>query len=46
MIVECELIEFVETDNFTTALARAVNMAADESVPGEDGKIDTGKNGK
>ena len=35
----------METENFTTVLARVVNMAADESVLGEDGKIDTGKIG-
>lgn len=45
VVIECELIEFVETDNFTTVLARVVNMAADESVLGDDGKIDTGKIG-
>lgn len=45
VVIECELIEFVETENFTTVLARVVNMAADESVLGEDGKIDTGKIG-
>ena len=28
-----------------TLLARVVNMAADESVLGDDGKIDTGKIG-
>ena len=43
--IECELIEFIETERFTTVLARVVNMAADESVPGEDGRIDTGKIG-
>ena len=45
VVIECELIEFVETENFTTVLARVVNMAADESVLNEDGKIDTGKIG-
>ena len=35
----------METENFTTVLARVVNMAADESVLGEDGIIDTGKIG-
>ena len=42
---KCELIEFVETDHFTTVLAKIVNIAADESVLGENGKIDTGKIG-
>ena len=45
VVIECELIEFVETADFTTVLGRVVNMAADESVLGEDGKIDTGKIG-
>lgn len=45
VVIECELIEFIETDNFTGVLARVVNIAADESVLGEDGKIDTGKIG-
>ena len=45
VVIECELIEFVESENFTTVLTRVVNMAADESVLGEDGEINTGKIG-
>ena len=45
VVIECELIEFVESGNFTTVLAKVVNMAADDSVLGVDGKIDTGKIG-
>jgi len=45
VVIECELIEFVETENFSAVLARVVNMAADESVLDENGKIDTGKIG-
>ena len=45
VVLECELIEFVETAEFTTVLGRVVNLAADESVLGENGKIDTGKIG-
>ena len=45
VVIECELIEFIETENFTTVLARVVNMSADESVLNEEGKIDTGKIG-
>ena len=45
VVIECELIGFVEAGNFTTVFARVVNMAADESVLGENGKIDTGKIG-
>ena len=43
VVIECELIEFIETDNFSAVLAIVVNIAADETVLGEDGKIDTGK---
>ena len=32
VVIECELIEFVETENFTTVLTRVVNMAADGST--------------
>ena len=45
VVIECELIEFVKTDNFTTVLGRIVNVAADESVLNEAGKIDTSKIG-
>ena len=45
VVIECELIEFVETAEFTTVLGRVVNLAVDESVIGENGKIDTGKIG-
>ena len=45
VVIECELIEFIETEHFTTVHAKVVNMAADESVLGENGKIDTGKIG-
>jgi flavin reductase (DIM6/NTAB) family NADH-FMN oxidoreductase RutF len=45
VVIECELIEFVETENFTTVLGRVVNLAADETVLNEKGKIDTAKIG-
>ena len=32
VVIECKLIEFVETENFTTVLTRVVNMAADGST--------------
>ena len=32
VVIECELIEFVETENFTIVLTRVVNMAADGST--------------
>lgn len=43
LVIECELIEFVETDNFTTVLASIVNLLADESILNEKGKIDSTK---
>ncbi len=38
VVIECELIDFIETNNFSAVLARVVNIAADETVLGEDGK--------
>lgn len=43
VVIECELIEFIETNNFSAVLARVVNIGADETALGEDGKTDTGK---
>lgn len=45
VVIECELIGFVEAGNFTTVLARVINIAADESVLSKNGKIDMGKSG-
>ena len=39
VVIECELIEFVETAEFTTVLGRVVNLAADESVLGDGTEI-------
>ena len=43
VVLECEVIEFVDTPNFNCIVARVVNMKADESVLGINGKIDTSK---
>lgn len=45
LVIECELIEFVRTNNFGTVLARIVNVAADESVLDKNGRIDVKKTG-
>lgn len=45
LAIECELIEVVRTNNFTTVLARIVNVAADESVLDKTGIIDVEKTG-
>lgn len=43
VVFECRLIEIVNGTGFTTVLARIVNVAADESVLNERGKIDAQK---
>ncbi|BAL84564.1 hypothetical protein SELR_pSRC200300 (plasmid) [Selenomonas ruminantium subsp. lactilytica TAM6421] len=45
MVIECRLAEIVEGTNFTTVLARIVNVAADEFVLNEQGRLDAAKNG-
>lgn len=45
VVIECNLVEIVNGTNFTTVLARIVNIAADESVLNENGKIDVLKTG-
>lgn len=45
LVIECELIEVVRENNFTTVLARIVNVAADESVLDKTGIIDVKKTG-
>lgn len=39
LVIECELIEFVKTPNFSGIIARIVNIAADESVLNDKGKV-------
>ena len=45
LVIECELIEFVNGTNFSAVHARIVNIAADESVLNEQGRIDALKIG-
>lgn len=39
LVIECELIEFVKTPNFSGIIARIVNIAADESILSDKGKV-------
>ncbi|MCF0155190.1 MAG: flavin reductase family protein [Veillonella sp.] len=43
VVVECELIEIAKGTNFSTILAKIVNVAADQSLINEKGKIDMQK---
>ena len=45
LVIECELIEVVNANNFTTVLGRIINVAADESVLDNRGRIDSLKTG-
>ena len=45
LVIECELVEIATGTNFSTVLARIVNMKADEKILGENGKIDSEKIG-
>lgn len=45
LVIECELVEIVNGTNFTTVLARIVNIAAEESVLNAQGRIDALKTG-
>lgn len=45
VVIECELVEIVHGTNFSTVLARIVNIVADESVLDDRGKIDAQKTG-
>lgn len=45
LVIECELVEIVNGTNFTTVLARIVNIAAEESVLNDKGRIDALKTG-
>ncbi len=45
LVIECELMNFIKTSNFTTVLGRIVNILADESILNEAGKIDSSKIG-
>lgn len=39
LVIECELIEFVKTPNFSGIIARIVNIAADESILNDKGRV-------
>ncbi len=43
VVMECELAEVVNNDSFYCIVGKIVNTAAEESVLGEDGKIDAEK---
>ena len=45
LVIECELKEFVRTKNFSTIIGGIVDVAADESSLGSDGKLDAMKIG-
>lgn len=45
LVIECELKEFVRTMNFSTVIGAIVDVAADESVLDEAGKLDASKIG-
>lgn len=45
LVIECQLIEIAQGTNFSTVLARIVNIAADFSVLDKNGSIDSIKTG-
>lgn len=45
LVIECQLIEIVHGTNFSTVLAKIINVAADTSVLDQNGKIDSLKTG-
>lgn len=45
LVVECALKELVHTENFSTVIGAIVDVAADESVLGETGKVNAEKLG-
>ena len=45
LVIECQLIEIVRGANFSTVLARIVNVAADASVLDQNGRVDSLKTG-
>ena len=40
LVMECELAEIVETENLHAVVGKIVNVAAEESVLDENGKVD------
>ena len=45
LVIECQLIEIVRGTNFSTVLAKIVNVAADDSVLEQNGRVDSLKTG-
>lgn len=45
LVIECELKELIRTNNFSTIIGGIVDVAANESALGEDGKLDALKTG-
>ena len=43
LVMECELAEIVQTDNLHAVVGNIVNVAAEESVLDENGKVDPAK---
>ncbi len=46
LVIECQLIEIVRGTNFSTALAKIVNVAADASVLAQNERVDSLKTGR
>lgn len=43
LVMECELLEFLDTENVSGIVGKIVNVKADESVLSENGKVDLQK---
>ncbi len=43
VVMECELVEFVETESISGIVGKIVNVKADEAVLSENGKVDPAK---
>ena len=46
LVIECQLIEIVRGTNFSTVLAKIVNVAADTSVLAQNERVDSLKTGR
>ena len=46
LVIECQLIEIVRGTNFSTVLAKIVNVAADASVLAQNERVDSLKTGR
>ena len=43
IVMECELAEIIETENFHAVIGKILNVAAEESVLDDNGKVDVSK---